>query len=421
MLITCPECDLMVSDKATSCPHCGYPMKLELKKTPREKSPKRMRLPNGFGRITKLSNPNLREPYRAMITVGKNDLGKPIGKLLKPKAYFKTYNDAYAAIVEYHKHPADFSKTITVKEVYEKWLTEYHKDLKKESSIRTVTSAWAYCSSTYSMPFSDIRARHIKYCLTDGYIIVPNGKQKGEKRFATPNTRSRIKSLWNLLMDYGVEYELTDKNYARMFQVSRNSKISDSDVVTKGHMVFSDEEIKLLWKNITMPWVDVILIQCYTGFRPQELGLIKLSDIDLTNHFIVGGMKTEAGTDRIVPIHSAIFPLVVKKYHEAEDLNSTYLFNAADSQTHIKNLALTYDKYRHRFDKVISSLKLNPDHRAHDPRKHFITMAKKYHVDEYAIKRIVGHNINDITEKVYTERDLDWLKSEIEKIKAPTI
>lgn len=27
MLINCPECELMVSDKAFSCPHCGYPMK----------------------------------------------------------------------------------------------------------------------------------------------------------------------------------------------------------------------------------------------------------------------------------------------------------------------------------------------------------------------------------------------------------
>ena len=43
--------------------------------------------------------------------------------------------------------------------------------------------------------------------------------------------------------------------------------------------------------------------------------------------------------------------------------------------------------------------------------------AKKYNVDEYAIKYIVGHEISDITEKVYTQRETEWLKSEIEKIK----
>ena len=61
-------------------------------------------------------------------------------------------------------------------------------------------------------------------------------------------------------------------------------------------------------------------------------------------------------------------------------------------------------------------LKLNPEHRPHDPRKHFSTMAKKYKVDEYALKYMIGHKIEDITEKVYTQRDAGWLKEEIEKI-----
>ena len=43
-------------------------------------------------------------------------------------------------------------------------------------------------------------------------------------------------------------------------------------------------------------------------------------------------------------------------------------------------------------------------------------MAKKYGVDEYAIKYMVGHKIADITEKVYTQREFDWLKTEIEKL-----
>ena len=48
---------------------------------------------------------------------------------------------------------------------------------------------------------------------------------------------------------------------------------------------------------------------------------------------------------------------------------------------------------------------------------HFITMAKKYDMDEYALKYIVGHAIDDITEKVYTKRETDWLIREIAKIK----
>lgn len=56
-------------------------------------------------------------------------------------------------------------------------------------------------------------------------------------------------------------------------------------------------------------------------------------------------------------------------------------------------------------------------HKPHDGRKTFITLAKKYNVDEYAIKYIVGHSISDLTERVYTDREIDWLKAEMEKIK----
>ena len=35
-LIKCPECELQVSDKALSCPHCGYPMKKKAKRKAEE-------------------------------------------------------------------------------------------------------------------------------------------------------------------------------------------------------------------------------------------------------------------------------------------------------------------------------------------------------------------------------------------------
>ena len=43
-------------------------------------------------------------------------------------------------------------------------------------------------------------------------------------------------------------------------------------------------------------------------------------------------------------------------------------------------------------------------------------MAKKKGLDEFAIKKIVGHAISDITERVYTDRDIEWLRSELSKL-----
>lgn len=411
MLIACPECALQVSDKAIMCPHCGFILRQDAPIKVRANTKSHRRLPNGFGQICKLNRKNLRKPYRAMLTVGKTSTGKFITKLLKPEAFFSTYNEAYEALLEYHKNPYDLDDDISVKELYDRWIVEYFETLTVESSQRTITGAWAYCSSVYDMRAKDLRARHIKGCMEEGVAII-----RGEEKRPSAGVKARIKSLFNLMLDYGLEYEVVDRNYARTFDVS-DDIINEVQESRRGHLAFTVNEMRTLWQNLdTVAWVDVILLQCYAGWRPQELGLIELKDVNIEEWTFIGGMKTAAGKNRVVPIHSSIQPIVEKKYREAASLGSKYLINCTDTQTHRSSLLLTYDKYRCRFNKVRDRLGLNPEHRAHDGRKQFVTMAKQHKVDEYAIKRIIGHEIGDLTEEVYTERDLAWLREEIDKI-----
>ncbi len=412
MLIQCPECELNVSDKALACPHCGYPMSKNIKKqSSRVGHNKRKRLPNGFGQISEIKNQKLRKPFRAMVTVGKDDTGHPICKPLKPEAYFETYNEAYTALVAYNKHPYSLDVDITVKELYERWTKEYFKTLKSESGRGGIKAAWAYCTVVYSMKVSDLRAYHIKGCIDDGFVIV-----RGNKKYASANVKCRLKSLFNLMLDYALEYEIVDRNYARTFELS-DELIAEVKKTKKEHIPFTDAEMDLLWANLdSIEGIDAVLVQCYSGWRPQELGLIRLENVDLENRLIVGGMKTEAGSERVVPIHPRIEHLVRQRYQEAQSLNSEYLFNYIDPKKP-SDLRLTYARYTKCFNTIVMRLSLNPDHRPHDGRKHFVTRAKEATLDEYAIKYIVGHSITDITERVYTQRNTDWLKLEIEKIK----
>ena len=412
MLIKCPECELQASDKAVSCPHCGYPFQPSAKPKAPRKSNRKRRLPNGFGQISEIKNRNLRKPFRAMVTVGKTETGRPICELLKPVAYFATYNEAYEALVNHKKNPYDIDKDITVKELYERWSVEYYSKYSSTSSERNFSAAWKYCSAVYDMKVSELRIRHIKDCMNDGTAIV-----KGEEKKASANTKSRIKSLFNNMLDYALEYELVDQNYARNFQESDAVSAEELKVKNK-HRSFSDEEMRILKNHMdTMLYVDIIIIQCYSGWRPQEIGLIKLENVDLENWIFNGGMKTAAGMDRIVPIHPKIRRLVARKYKEAKKLKSEYLFNCIDAQDDPKNLFFDYDKYRTRFNRIMKELHIE-GHRPHDPRKHFVTMCKKYNVDEYAIKYMAGHQIQDITERVYTDRTIEWLRTELEKIEA---
>lgn len=154
----------------------------------------------------------------------------------------------------------------------------------------------------------------------------------------------------------------------------------------------------------------MILIGIYSGWRPQELSILKIADIDLEKNTMFGGLKTDAGRNRCVPIHSKIRDLIIKRVDQAKELESDYLFNDPDSQS---GMRMTYDKYRSRWNKVMGKLKLS--HRPHDTRHTFITLAKDAGMDEYIIKLIVGHSIEDVTEKV-PHRTLDQLKEEIELI-----
>ena len=403
MLITCPECDLQVSDKAMVCPHCGFPLKESAARRTYRKSNKRKKLPNGFGRITELHGRNLRKPFRAMVTVGKDEFNRPIGKILD---YFETYNDAYIALAEYNKNPYDLSADITCEELHKRWSETYYKNI-GDGRIVNLDLAWKYCSGLYVQKVKEIRARHIKSAMTDGIY-------KGKKPSAAVATN--IKTVWNLMLDYAVEYEIVDKNYARSFAIPKDI-VKATNTIENEHIIFTKEEMNTLWKNIEIPYVDVILIQCYSGWRPQELGAILMENVDINNWVFKGGMKTSAGSNRIVPIHSKIRPLVKKWYEASKARGENYLF-FADSGKHKCGTQLYYHRYYHIYDNIMQTLHLNPNHRPHDPRKQFASMAKESGVDSYAIKLFMGHSLNnDVTEKVYTDVSLEWLTNEIEKIK----
>lgn len=409
MLTTCPECELQVSTKAVTCPHCGYPLNEEVKnRRTKSKTNKRRRLPNGFGQISEIKNRNLRKPFRAMITVGKDANGKPICKPLKPDSYFSTYNDAYAALVEYNRSPYDLSPAITVKELHERWFEDYSKKVK---STELMELAWKYCNAVYNMRVIDLRPHHIKDCINNGEALIRNKIQK-----ANPHTQSSVKTLFNLMLNYALEYEIVERNCSKAFSLDAEliQKIKENKTE---HIPYTDKEMDTLWNHVQDSIIiKMILIQCYSGWRPGELFLLRLEDIDLEKRLFKGGIKTEAGKNRMVPIHSKIYSLIEEIYHESLNNHSEYLFNLFDikSDTFVP---FTHKRYDKRFNEIIGSLRLNKDHRGHDGRKHFVTAAKKSNVDEYAIKYIIGHRIDDITEKVYTQRDFEWLESEIEKIK----
>ena len=119
------------------------------------------------------------------------------------------------------------------------------------------------------------------------------------------STKQRMKSMYNLMYKYCLKYDIVEKDYAALCESVKRGK---PKIV---RIPFSSEEIQTLWDNVSFPFVDMVLIGIYSGWRPQELAILKVADIDLEARTMFGGLKTDAGRNRVVPIHSAIYDLVV--------------------------------------------------------------------------------------------------------------
>lgn len=334
---------------------------------------KRMRLPNGFGQISELKGRRLRNKFRAMVTLSWTTDGKPVRHIV---GYFPSYNEAYKALMEYHEKK-DFApnRDITMVTLFEEWSNI------KERTQNSLHS-WKYCAKLYPMKVSEVKTWHIKSVV---------------EADMPPSMHNFVKFLLNMMFDYAVEMEYTDKNYARLAK-SINFESSEG----KHHIRFEEDEEALLWENInTNCCISIMLIAMYSGWRPRELMKIKTSDVNINDWTFRGGFKTKAGKDRVVPIHEKVRPLVEQFYDKTQE----YLFHGR-----------SYDSYKWHFSSVVGALKLNSEHSPHDTRVTFVTKCKEAEVNDYAIKRMVGHVINDITEETYTVRSIDWLREEISKI-----
>lgn len=341
-----------------------------------------MKNPNGFGSVIKLGGKR-RRPYAAVVTVGFDDNGKQQRKFI---GYSDNYKGAMQILIEYSDNPHLYLNNLTLKQVYDKW-SYIHYEKIEDSSIRSYKVAWNKCKGIMNMKIKDIR-------LPDLQSIADSC---GELNAA----KKQFKMLLNQVFKYAMKNEYILKDYSQYIDVGK----SETKIV---RMPFSNKEIKTLWQNADkIKGIDTILILIYTGFRIGELLDLKCSNINLTENYIVGGKKTAAGKDRVVPIHHKIKQLIENRI---SDRSGDRFFIET-----IKLKQMQYDNYRMCIFEPIMN-QLNMKHRIHDTRHTFATLLSNVDVNPASIKKLVGHRHYLTTEKIYTHKSIEELRKAIEKI-----
>ena len=328
-----------------------------------------MRLPQGYGTITKLSG-NRRRPYWVRLGCQYSSDGQKLTETRPTLGYYATKAEALEALHNYHKNPFDVSSKSTFGEIFSKWLDEKAPKVSTQT-IKSYMSAFTHCSPIHNKPLSDLR-------LNDYQQIMDNVSSQ------SASTVNNVRIILSGVSAYGIRYELISKDYTQYITTTHAEK-------TNKHKPFTAAEIKQLWDMPQCKERDITLILLYSGWRITELLDMPRENIDLTARTFTGGNKTTAGKNRLVPIQSQIYALV-ERY-------------AADS--------VPFDV---SYQTMIRWIKAHTVHIPHDTRHTFITELQRRGADKICIKRLVGHASSDITDAVYTHKDIADLRQTVELI-----
>lgn len=333
-----------------------------------------MKNPNGYGSIAKLAG-NRRKPYIIRKTDGYNEKGHPIYKII---GYTTTKEEALQLLANYNNSPYDINlHKLTAQELYDMFV---QRELPKMStaSAKYLKVAWKYCKDIYPICYKELKAFHMQDCI--------------DKCTLSSYSKWAIKTLFTNLDRFAMKLDIINK--------CNSSLITAPPLPETNKQPFTIEEITKLWNISNQAWVDSILVLLYMGWRISELLAIKITDIDLHQNIITGGIKTKSGKNRIVPIHPRILPIIKNRIKD----NALYLFSFNGSNCKLATYYLIWSK-------IMSQLNL--EHTPHECRHTFRTLLDNAGGNKVCIDLLMGHKSQGTGERIYTHKTIEQLKDTI--------
>lgn len=292
------------------------------------------------------------------------------------------------ALAEYNREPYDVGLAkFTFKELFEQWSKEELPKL-GFGLQGCHKAAFKHCSAVYDKPYKDLKKRDMQKCVDEcerGY-----------------STKSNIKNLFVQLDRYAYDNDIIKKCY------SSNIELGEKDA-PKERVIFSDSEVQLLHQHIGEPYIDETLFMLYTGCRVTEMLTIKCADVDIKQGTMTGGIKTEAGKNRIIPIHDKLLPIVKAHLSDAETLFPQNVTSKSNQPEKV-----LYNKFAPEQKKALAALGIN--HIAHECRHTVRTKLDAAGANKVCIDLIMGHKSQGIGERVYTHKTIEELKETMRKL-----
>jgi len=308
----------------------------------------------------------------------------------RTKGGFDTKREALAYCETLKKAPKTAPK-LSMQEIYDAWLPT-HEGRVGRSTMDCYKAAWKYFQPIHHMPFADIDLDDLQECVDD----CPKGKR----------TKENMKALAGLLYKYSLPRHQTDMNYAEFIHTGNDEK--------RTRPAFSREQIDLIRGQIgTTPHAEDVLCLIYTGMRPSEL--FALTKDDYKDGILYGGIKTEAGKNRAVPVAKQIKSIIEDRLSKGSD----FLFPKDDG------LQMSAKYFRDNyFYPVLAAAGIQPIPTKENPayyvpyscRHTFANLLKDVQGSDKDKASLIGHEDYKTTKRMYQSAELEAMRRIIDEL-----
>lgn len=350
-------CDRKLPDGAQYCPYCG-------KAAVRKRQTRRRG--NGTGSVYKLPSGK----WRGAVVIGKYaDADGKLHRRVNSRNFDKKADAvAWVATPEARQ---ERKTDLTLKELYDQWERTYKGGTSARDAYK---AAFDKFKVMWPLKLSQLTIDDLQECMD----LCPRGRQ----------TKDNMKIVLNLMYKYGIPRHLVPDN----LNLASFLKPSGEKAAWKEGIPL--EYLAKMWDFVgTVPYIEYVICQCYTGFRPGEFLALDAINYNRKEKAITGGLKTEAGRNRTVTISPKIQGFV-------DDLTRDKLagpiFCAKDGK------GLSDGKYAAIFEEALAAVGLeNPEleqngkkykkYTPHSCRHTFATLMKKVSGASGDKLALIGH------------------------------
>ena len=249
-------------------------------------------------------------------------------------------------------------------------------------------SAYKHCKDLHEQKFRSLRK-------SDFQSVILKLEEAGKSRATCEKTMQ----LFGQLSKWAMDECIISQNHAQNVTIAVQSNSERKP--------FTAEQIKSMQKS-THPAASIVLILIASGARPNELFCAKVSNCH--DNYFIGGSKTEAGKNRVIPV----CPIGLNAYREllriAKEKGYENLIDAYEGNHTVSNFT------KRDFKSLMSQIGVE-GMTTYNCRHTFVTLAVSSGLPQAQLMQIVGHVDKSTTNK-YTHMDAPTLVSAVSRITA---